>query len=395
MIRKRVESAERGQALVVVAIAMVTIVASVGLVIDGGFAWGNQRQTQNAVDAASEAGAVVLAQRMMNISPTRTDADVAVAVDAAAAANGVTDVTSYYTDVYGNLLTSAGAFATSTADAAVVGAGVIPDDAQGVEAHGARTITTFLAQVIGVTQMQIGAMATSVAGYLEGTCPAASGCDILPVTVPVTVLGCDEQNDPAPVAPVEYWEPTSDPVSIPLCRNGPGNVGWMDWTPTEGGVSELEDSILSPDNPAVTVPGWYFMTATGNVNSLMIEEGINARAGSIVTFPQFDSTCDEQPTGPGVNDCPTGHVGGEGSNQWYHLPQFAAFQLCSSTIPECAAAGFNQAAYINGYNAVCDTGNGATSCIAGRFVSFIQRGTVGPGSGTLTLTNVVGVQLIR
>src|SRR3990172_8935396 len=54
----------RGQVLVIVAVAMVAIVAMVGLVVDGGFAWGKQRDTQNAADAAAEAGAIVMAQRL-------------------------------------------------------------------------------------------------------------------------------------------------------------------------------------------------------------------------------------------------------------------------------------------------------------------------------------------
>ena len=42
---------ERGQVLVIVAMGLVVMVAMVGLVIDGGFAWGQQRKTQNGADA--------------------------------------------------------------------------------------------------------------------------------------------------------------------------------------------------------------------------------------------------------------------------------------------------------------------------------------------------------
>ena len=56
-----------------------------GLVIDGGFAWGKQRDNQNAADAASEAGAVVLAEALTEA--LRTDADVLAAVNASVAAN--------------------------------------------------------------------------------------------------------------------------------------------------------------------------------------------------------------------------------------------------------------------------------------------------------------------
>ena len=57
---------------------------------------------------------------------------------------------------------------------------------------------------------------------------------------------------------------------------------------------------------------------------------------------------------------------------------------------------FTQGAYVNGNNrSICDTGNGATSCLVGRFVSFVTKGTVGPGNGVNQATNEIGVQLIR
>jgi len=392
----------RGQVLVIVAVSMVVIVAMVGIVVDGGFAWGKQRDTQNAADAASEAGAVVLAQRLAGVLPTRTDADVETAVLLAGSENAIDPPEAWYTDITGNLLDVTGAVVTSTADAAKVGDGTIPLNTSGVYAIGSQSFPTFLVRVIGFDQLTVTAPATAVAGYVTGVCSADAGCGILPVTVPVTVLGCDGQNDPAPVIPATYWVPTTTPITVPLCKVGPGNVGWLDWTPTEGGVSELEDSIGTMDNDAMTIPNWFYITATGNLNSSAIEDVLNAGwGGKTVLFPQFDVTCDAQPTGPGTNDCPVGHVGGTGSNQWYHLPQFAAFQFCGGTPNWCDGSGgglpYAKGAYVSGTDkAICDTGNGATSCLAGRFVRFIGGPyTVGPGSGVSAGTNVVGVQLLR
>ena len=78
-----------------------------------------------------------------------------------------------------------------------------------------------------------------------------------------------------------------------------------------------------------------------------------------------------------------GDIGGNGQNQWYRIPQFAAFLL--------------EHAYINGSDkAHCDTGNGATSCFIGRFVNFITTGTVGPGIGGGTTDGaIIGTQLIK
>ena len=55
---------ERGQTIVVLALAMVPILAMAGLVVDGGWAFAQQRRTQNAMDAAANAGAIVVLQNI-------------------------------------------------------------------------------------------------------------------------------------------------------------------------------------------------------------------------------------------------------------------------------------------------------------------------------------------
>ena len=406
-IFKRRDNNEPGQILVIVAVGLVVIVAMVGLVIDGGYAWGKQRETQNGSDASSEAGALLLAQNLAGTTPAKTDANVRAAVDSAADANHIGPTPkAWYTDFNGNLLNAAGAIVTDTDDAAEVGntSNAIPPNAQGVRVDGSQTFDTFLARVIGFNQFTTTTSATARAGYLGGTCSADEGCIILPVTVPVTVLGCDGSNDPAPVSPATLWPAPSDVLSVPLCKNGPGNVGWIDWTPTAGGTSELVDAILNPSNIAMTWPGWYYITSTGNVNSKNIEDALNTYKGKPVMFPQFDATCDTQPSGPGIEDCPAGNVGGHGSNQWYHVAGMSTFQFCTDdgSMPECSAGGnpahptFTQGAYVNGSNkAICDTGTGATSCLAGKFVVISYEGEVEAAPGPNGGSSTVSVQLIR
>src|ERR687895_2370317 len=60
--RRHAERDERGQVLVIVAGGLLVIVGMVGLVIDGGYAWGRQRETQNGADSISKAGSVVILQ---------------------------------------------------------------------------------------------------------------------------------------------------------------------------------------------------------------------------------------------------------------------------------------------------------------------------------------------
>ena len=394
---------ERGQVLIIVAAGLLVIVALVGLVIDGGYAWGQQRATQNGADAAAEAGAAMLAANLAGVSPQKSDLDVLNAVNASGQSNKVGNPRACYTNFDGAPIDLSGV-ATGNDDctgAAAVGNGSIAAGAYGVMADGQRTFDTFLIRAVGFSQLTTTARATARAGYQTSTCSAAAGCIILPITVPVTIVTCDGSNNPVP-DPSGNKYVIGQLYIIPLCKNGPGNVGWIDWTPPAGGTSELIQAILHPSNPALQWPGWYFITSTGNVNSQGVQDALNTYDGQAVSFPQFDATCDAQPTGPGVNDCPVGHVGGNGTNQWYHIEQMATFVFCgpsgASNDPDCAghSPSLVDGTYVNGNNTVpCDTGNGATACLAGKFTILSVSGEVSAAPPADKNTANVGVQLIR
>ena len=125
-------------------------------------------------------------------------------------------------------------------------------------------------------------------------------------------------------------------------------------------------------------------------------------------IPLFDSTCDvdPRPNGSEKEACPDENVGGHGQNQWYHLADVGFFQFCpgdptssadNGFAARCAAEGIAHGPYVNGNNkAVCDTGNGATSCLVGRFVNYLINA---PAGGTLSTvpgpSKAVSVQLIK
>jgi len=399
---KSTRSSRRGQALVVVAIAMVAIVGGMGLIIDGGNAWAQQRITQAGNDAAAEAGAAIINGHDANQPAPAGGWDHAVlaAITNTAARNAVAIPVSYYTDICGALLRPDGTAALGTADAAVVGSmasGDLPVNNKtdpdcpsgivgpvaGVRVQAKRDFDVFVSRVVGVSSFSANTTATAVSGLLQGTCSAASGCVVIPVTAPVTVVSCDGSNNP--VSTSTPW-PKFTRVIIPLCKNGPGNVGWLDWTPPAGGISELVNSILHPDNPPIDLPSWQYVTATGNVNSKAVDDALNTYDNEVVLYPMFDLTCGSTPDVSQVKVGPSygcSNIGGNGSNQWYRFPVFAAFLL--------------EHAYVNGvHKAECDTGNGATSCLIGQFVDFQTSGTVGPGIGGGTTDSAVrGVQLIK
>jgi len=289
-----------GQAVAVLAISAVALLALVALVVDGGNAFAQQRNTQNAADAAAESGAVVLMQKLAGVVPTKTGSNVDTAVQTTAGANGlITPVQACYTDLEGNPLASDGTPAVDCASAAQVGQGLsIPPCygcpgtfAAGVEVHGSRNFQGYFGGIVGLSQGSASAKATARAGYVTGM----SG-PVIPLTFPVFASGCDGSNKL--VTSTNKWPVgPSNVLAIPLCQNDPGNVGWLDWTPTAGGASELAGAILgSPPNPSITTPKWYYVTATGNVNSAQVQTSMDHWNGTDISLPIFSATCNGTPT---------------------------------------------------------------------------------------------------
>jgi len=421
---------EAGQALVIMVVALVVLMGISGLVIDGGNAMANERGVQNGADAAAEAGALVLAQRLAGASTPAGgwDGTVNAAITSSAAANSVTIEAAYYTDICGiplktdgtASLTGGGSYDFSTAKR--VGTGMpnptstTPDcpsltvgPVAGVLVKTRRDVGTYFARVLGINTLPVGAITTAAAGFLQESCAASDSewCGLLPVAMPVNQVSCDGNNNIVDTG--NQWSSDARTVyRVPLCSNSPGNVGWLDWSPRSGGTSELVDELTTATNGAVPLPSWQYITATGNPNASGLESAIRARDGEIVLIPEFDLTCNPDHNGtptntaPAINTgpnfgCPAGDLGGNGSNQWYRIPSFAHFRLCIATDVDCQAAGTPFGAYLNGNNkAVCDTGNGATSCIVGKFESIIRTGRIGAGVGGGTgNSKAIGVQLIK
>ena len=93
---RRVRGEEHGQLLVVFALALVVIIASAGLLIDGGMAYTNRRQAQNAADTAALAAAQNLAVGGTTATMTAAGASIA----------GSNLFNTNYTDCSGNAQTN-------------------------------------------------------------------------------------------------------------------------------------------------------------------------------------------------------------------------------------------------------------------------------------------------
>lgn len=349
----------RGQAIVIFAGGLIAIVVGVGLVIDVGFAWAQQRNAQNGADASARAGAVVLAQHQAEApASTRTGLDVWNAVQSTAGSNDVTigPEDAHYTDWQGLPLPG---------DPPVTNNGAIPPNAAGIRATATRVQETYLIRVVGLGEWDVRQDAIAVAGPTNPCQATVTGCNLLPITFPVTVFACTDNGKTQPVDPPQGWA-AGQQIVLPICGGNPGSVGWLDWTPPAGGTSELADVILNPPPVSVPLPSWQYVTQTGDISAKQVEDAINTYAGQPVLLPFFDSTCNEEPTNNEKSGCPV-EPGGAGVNQWYHITKFLSFQLAEP-----------KGAFVTGDNtAECGVTN-AKECLKGAFITFITEGPVGP-----------------
>ena len=364
-----------------IVLSMTVVLAATAMVIDGGNAMSQQRGTQNATDAAALAAAVVIAEKMGG--ETRDDDDVEDTMVSVFGDNAASMGTSYYVDYDYNIVGTVGR------------GGSIPSDAAGVQATGTRTFDTFLAGMIGLDTWDAGAQATAIAGALRSICSASDGCGVMPVTFSIPITACDGTNRPLRVG--VDWALVSLDVAladssgqyesiVPLCKNGPGGVGWLDM----GCGGNLESEIRTLCNGPFDIPTWM-QTSTGNVNS--VEGAVNSYAGELLLIPMFDATCRDVPSTGLPADCTDA---GNGNNLWYHIPRFTQFLL--------------DRAYIQGGNSdECNEppggppvgGNGGTSCFKGWFVRYIMQGRVGgwedceEATIDACLEPLIGIQLTR
>lgn len=354
----------RGQVIVIGVVALIAMLGMGGLILEGGNAYAQQRVTQNAADAAANAGAVVLAERLAGTS--RTDANVLNAVTNMATNNQLTAITATYTDVAGAGL------------GVQVGSGTIPANAQGVAASGSRSFGATIGRVMGFSTFSASADATAVTGRLTGGA-------FLPIIIPVSIVDCDT-NGSLGGAQENAWtlsQPGTPPVGqeyiIPLCKTGGGSFQILDLDPSQ----RCDDEIANP--PTLSWPTLPVTVDSDNGNNCAkpISEYVNANLrGQVVLIP----ICDNSPPDP------CGTTGG--SHATYRVIKVAAVYLDymsdsnNRNNPDCQNHTSS-----SGQSLVTIAGNGSSSCIAGWFVRYITAGPV--GAGTVGNSDAIGIQLIK
>jgi Putative Flp pilus-assembly TadE/G-like len=207
---------QRGQMLVLFAGGLVAITLVVGLVIDGGYAFAQRRDAQNAADFAAMAGARVVAEWVTGDTTNGTDLNVKAAITTAIAANGATALTfgaagsPQYVGSNGAIVPSAGGAAN------YVGNGTIPTGTAGVIVGASRSWQPFFLGVMGVSNWSAAASATAKGGYSGGS----PGGNLFPVGIADAMF----QTYPFCTGPVSGCTQVH---LTPGNLNVPGGFGWL------------------------------------------------------------------------------------------------------------------------------------------------------------------------
>lgn len=399
MVRER----QRGQIVVVAVIAILSMVAMAGLVIDGGAVFAQQRVAQNGADGAATAGTVVIAEMLGSATVSRNNSHVWAAVNSNAAANGLGNWSAEYTTDFGTPL---GVPVTNDTNP-------IPASARGVHVTGDRTVSTTFSRVLGVNQLRASAEATVVAGKLSPECVADDdGCTLLPVTFPVQVSQCNAAGEllpgpwigaPPPGHEGEgYWpvvgqeslpstaNPSGDETKmaiLPFCREssgGSGAFGKLDLAP---GMN-FPQEITGPLNVTVNIPDW-FQTQAGNVES--VDGELSAYIGKPVLIPLNNGACREDPGNTEI--CALPGTDPAGNNTWYYVHTLAVFYIDEVNIQGSEGQQCDNAP---GSPLVPDVnGAGFLGCLKGWFVNYVTSGPIIPGGEIIRGQTAIGIQLIK
>lgn len=272
MIRAYLLRAERGQALIVVALSMVGLIAMLALILDGGNMFVQRRRMQNAADAGAIAGTRELAL-------ASTDEQVYNRIkEYTVIRNGADDFKAVYLP-----------------GGQIVGAGVVPPDASSVQVAATTDFPTYFAGVVGITAMSAGAEAEGGYSAVKATWGLW----------PIALKEFDFEYD----ATYAIWDSDkieADPNSGVIVG---GHRGWLNFNGHDVSNAEIKEWMEFDYQGQVTEGDWVNGSpGTRTAAAAVAEKRIN----DIVIIPVYDAVR------PGVN--------GNGKVD-YHIISFAAFNV--------------------------------------------------------------------
>src|SRR3954465_6981201 len=214
MIRRHSQR-ERGQFLVLFALASTAMILFAGLTIDGGYAFAQRRGSQNASDFAALSGARVVAEWVGGDTANGTDANVKDAITNSIAANNAAPLTfgSPNGPIYIKTDGTPNGFVGSIAG------GKIPVGTVGVSLSSSRSWKPFFLGVIGINNWTATSSATAKGGYAQGGPPG----DVFPAGISQATY------DTYPLCSGDVGSSSAcTPVQLtPGSLNVPGGFGWL------------------------------------------------------------------------------------------------------------------------------------------------------------------------
>ncbi|MGD8626552.1 MAG: hypothetical protein PVJ34_18580, partial [Anaerolineae bacterium] len=302
------------------------------------------RMVQNAVDAATLAGARQLAENGVG-GQTVLEIQVLSEVEEYAEVNGLDRnvVEAWFIDVDGDRLETVDPWA-----------GPVNVNAEGVEVEGDMPFDTYFAHLLGFETMQ--ATTSAKAWVLRGPC---NGDNLFPIIVNANTF-TTTTGGPTVGDIYTLWDFEDD--------HSPGNWGWINWTEYDDGeyVNHCPDGCAQLPNTTVlsqnivdtsrsggwSVGDWVNGSPGVSMQPVLGELApyITGNPWPTVVIPLYDN----------VNQRP-------GQNTYYEITGFAAVKL------RCAFNAQNQ--YLEHSPGDCDPCNQGSSnltCIRGEFVEFVQ-----------------------
>ncbi|MBI5033919.1 MAG: hypothetical protein HZB51_25650 [Chloroflexi bacterium] len=310
---KSIFKREEGQSIIIVAAGLVALIALMAMVVDAGNAYVQRRQTQNAIDAASQAGTIALAKALRDSSVHYGDIDSA--VRAYAGANGLdkTKIKVYFVgqDAAGNKViipNPVASYGNTSVNKTINYNGTVYT-LVGVQAEGTKNFPTFFAGLIGFKDMDVAANGASYA-----RCGACSGNGLFPIVVAAGLF----DNLPAP-PPTEQsnksyyytiWENKKNMAGVSA-----GNFGYIQWPGNQPSATTLAYNMDNAENYVSGIwqvgdsvsgdPGISAGTAVMDA----LARRVSGPLSSFVTLPVYDTFSDS------------------GNNRTYRIKGFARFRL--------------------------------------------------------------------
>ena len=240
---RRIVSEERGQALIIMALAMVVLVGFLALAIDGGNAYAQRRLMQNAADAAALAGVRALA----------------LGENAEAAA------TEYAVDRNG-------------ADSAEVI--IETGDGQTVTVVARKSFPTFFASVLGWFTLSTSVQATATYGS-----PAQMPDQgFFPIAIKCASFEAGKE--------YEIWDDGKEPDDPPEYVIVGGNRGWLNFNSSAVGASELKQWVREGYATTITIGDW--INGDPGTRASALQEAEQYRIGDTVIMAGYDGVRDGQ-----------------------------------------------------------------------------------------------------